>query len=423
MRRRALAPISIGVLAWLVRVDPAAAGTTDDVRQSDLGMAALLVALAGWLVFAVAWDRWGRERTTRDDRDIPEAVELPDDPPTVVYVLRRGGSPTPGVVGMTVLDLARQGHLDVAAERPPEGPGYGLPFSSPSATPAVSPEGPAARAPSASGNRGGDVQWRVYRRQTPRGDLRPYENAVYTRLFSSADATSEDDLVEWIRSNRQQARVFLDRVQRSVSAELARRGYVERGRRLPVVVNLGTVGVVVLMGVAALAAGSWWGLAAVASGLGQGALSGRLRRRSVVGTDRSSEWGGVARALAHIDEVGGVASSDIETWEQYLIYAVALGVGREFLDALDRVDEHPADDPEFALWFHDESGNGRFDSIVDYPERLGRRLADAVDAVRSAAPGLARSDDTQRTDQFVPPDSAAPGVSVPRPSWDPGADE
>lgn len=345
--------LPVGASAALLWAPPAAAGPGSDLARDDLATASLLLAVAGWLVFLGTRERWGREPGRRDRDDEAAAVASLDDSPAVVQALRHDGDVGASVVGAIVLDLARRGHLTIVEER-------------------------------RDGFDGGEREWRFRRRGTALGDLRPYENAVYTRLFATGDEITQSELAAWARANRQQARVFLERIQRYVTAELDRKGYVERGRRAPVIINLVATGVVALCGVAALAVGAIVGLVAVISAAGQVALTRTLQRRTAVGADQSRRWGVLTETLRHIGEAEEVPVDDVSGWEWCLVYAATLGVAGEFLDGLGEHDEDLVRDDEFASWYETTHFQGpRLGAIGDLPRVLGAALSDAIEPSRS----------------------------------------
>lgn len=339
-----------------------AARSGGDVVRDDLGTAAFLLTVAGWVVFLVVRDRWGRgPARPRRSGDAPDRVELPDDSPAVAHALVHGGSAEPSLLGVLVLDLARRGYVEIVEEARP-----GL-LAEPG------------------------VEWRIHRKETPRGDLRPYENALYTRLFAADNDTTSSALALWAAANRQQTRVFLERIRRYVAAELHERGYLEKTRRLPVALNLAASGLVVLIGLAALFSGAVIGLLAVASGAAQGSRTRTLRRRTLAGLDRPRQWSDVAHALLGVADLEEAPASDVEGWERCLVYAAALDVAAEFVAGLEQRDPKLFGAKEFASWYRAVADGPRLGALAQTAPSFGRALAEVAQGPARAVttPGMA----------------------------------
>lgn len=338
-----------GTVAWST---PAAAASADAVARDDLGAASLFLALAGWLAFLGIRERWGREGRSTRPGDDDEPVRPPDDPPALVDALRHRGEIRPGTVGAIILDLASRGFLTIVEDR-------------------------------RGGFLGGETEWRFRREEPPQGSLRPYENAVYTRLFATGSDVWLADLAGWVRTNRQQAKVFADRIERYVAAELRERGYLERGRRLPSVLNLSVAGVVVLVSLAALISGALLGLVGLASGAVQVVLTHRLRRRTATGADRVRLWGAAARTLERVGEIEEAPADSREEWERCLVYAATLEISGAFLEGLRARDADVLADEAFAPWYEGaRSDIHRLDSIGRFVTAAGETFAEVVEPAR-----------------------------------------
>lgn len=354
-----------------------ARGAREDLARHDLATAALLAAVAGWIALLVLRERWGRRPTGEaafgGEHERPDHPDVPDDSPAVAATLIHGGTITGTALGSIVLDLARRGYVRIVEEDGGAGRAPGAPRS---ADGSEEPEG-------------GDPDWLLVRSDTPGGDLRPYENAIFARLFGVANETRLSSLVAWAGSNRQQAATFLVRLRRSVLAELQERGYLERGDRLPVAANAGVAGAVAVLGLVALVRGSPLGLVALASGLAQLALGRTLRRRTISGSRRAREWTEVRRALEAADE-RVAPEEDPEMWERSLVYACALEVAEPFLEGLRR---HGSSlDGEFRLadWYEGAGSTHRLASMGRFTETFGRTLVEGASGARgSASPGPA----------------------------------
>lgn len=321
-----------------------------DVARDDLGLAALLLMVAGWIVFLLAYEWWGRHRGPRHRRgETPGSVSLPDDSPAVAHALINGGTVRPAVIGIVLLDLGRRGYLGIEEQPRPGGAGDA------------------------------DVEWTFTREQTSRGDLRPYENAVYTRVFAGRNETTQSSLIAWAETHRPQARVFLDRVQRSVAAEMREKGYLEQPRRLPVLLNLAASGVVILVGLTALVSGAVIGLLAIASGAFQASRTRSLRRHTLTGPEESREWAEVAHALEEVAQLEEAPAGDRPEWERCLVYAVALGVGEAFAAGLQQREKRMVRHKDFLSWYQPSGEGSPLGSIGRVGAVLGETLAEAAE--------------------------------------------
>ena len=322
-----------------------------DVVRDDLGMAAILLAVAGWVVFLGVYDQWGRARRRPQGprTDPPDEVQLPGDAPALAHALHGGGSADPGVLGAILLDLARRGYLDIVEGRSTDAFGA-------SAT-----------------------DWTFRRGETPRGDLRPYENALYTRLFAAGNETTVGGLLAWAGGNRQQARVFLERIRRYVAADLRDEGYLEQPRRLPLALNLGVSGAVVLVGLGALVSGAFIGIVAAASGALQAARTHVLRRQTLSGSDRSHQWEEVAHALEKVASLEEPPAANREEWERCLVYAAALGVAGAFVAGLEEREPKLFRHKDFVKWYESDPDGPRLAGIGRLADAFGRWLADAAE--------------------------------------------
>lgn len=333
--------------AVLLAPEPVAAApaSASELASGDLLAASLYLAVGAWLVGGLLWFRYGRE-VRQAVEDATPSLTLLDDPPAVVSVLHHRIRVAPSVVGVVTLDLARRGYVGIVEELEDDLAGESRPG------------------------------WRFVRRETPGGELRPYENAVYARLFTGRGETNRAGLEGWARESPAQARVFLERIERYLTAELSERGYLTRNHRLPVVVNLLLGALVALLGLVALLEGAWLGVLALVSGAGQVGFSRYLRHRTVSGAERAGRWEEVGRALARIDETEAVADADGDEWDRYLVYACALGVGSEFVEAIRRSGVPAAVAEELAGWYEsDRSGPERLATLARLPGELASTLS------------------------------------------------
>ena len=341
--------------------------TDPDILARDLGLAALSLLLAGWLVFLLLWDRYGRERGSAPHDADHGRRELPDDPPPLAHALLEIGLVRPeSVVGPTVVDLAQRGWLTIVEDRGVEDRG---------------------------GDAAGHGEWRFRRQEGSYGGLRAYENAVLARLFASGDENSLSALTAWARRNQPQARGFLERIGRYVEGELVERGYVEGGKRAVVRTNQVAAAVVGLVGLFALFSGTPLGLLGLASAGLQAFASRILRRRTAGGVTRSRRWREIATLLGDVEDtdrfpVEEPPARDLEGWERCLVYAVALGVGDRFLDGLRARDAAVARSRRFAAWYEGAGeGDERLRTLPAFLTSVGEALAEAAGTRAPRRPG------------------------------------
>lgn len=313
-----------------------------DLLKGDLGAAAGFAMASGWLALALL----RAPRTPPPPTDVAGGGAL-DDSPAVAHALSHSGGVTPSVVAVVVLDLARRGYLEISEER-------------------------------RAGGLGSGPEWCFRRLGPPEEEWCPYETAVFTRLFAAGDVTSLSTLRVWARANQQQARVFLERVRRSVTREAEERGYAPVAGRLPVTANLLVAAFVFVVGVAALAAGAWIGLAAVASAIAQARVARRFGRRLATTAEGAPPWKAIRHAIGDPEALDGTLD-----WNAWLVYAASVDGMEEFLEGLRGWDDRALE--ELAPWYEASGTEGRLGSIARFPAAVDEALSDAVGGWTSLA--------------------------------------
>ena len=126
-----------------------------------------------------------------------------------------------------------------------------------------------------------------------------------------------------------------------------------------------------------IAFGGWWafvglgliggsiglagaGLATIGSGIVMAAGSGAVRRRSQRGADDLRQWQGFRRFLLDFSEMPRQELPALTLWEQYLVYAVPLGVAQRVIEQLRKIYPAPELDatPGLRMWSGSGPGGG-----------------------------------------------------------------
>jgi uncharacterized membrane protein len=289
---------------------------------------ALVGALAGFLI----WRRWGKEPPRPPDigdywRDIPP------ESPAVVASLDGWGTVDSKAFASTVIDLAQRGWLTITDE---------------------------------------DDDYVFTRSQKAAGEeLRDYESRVLWRLFPPGRAeVSQNELADEATDTRTESAAWMQEFRQEVAADYQAQGYMQRNGCLPWLLYFVVFVAVTLLGVLALVAGAWLGIAALVVALGLLVSFPLLRQRTPAGARKSAEIQGLKRFLKDFSLVDDVPVGAMAIYERYLVYAVALGVAKELLAGL-RVRFPQLAEPGsgFAPWYvygmysdGDRFGNG-FDRI------------------------------------------------------------
>lgn len=299
---------------------------------------AVPIAALGWIAFLVVWFRWGKEPPVPE---LEYVREPPDDPPAVVCALLRFGSVPPLAFAATVVDLAQRGHLEIEEEVEDR---FLL----------------------------SDKRSWSFRRTGDGDELRDWEARILDRLFADGDETTQAEFVKWGRDNAEEAKAFWDSFVSSVKAELDERRYIEKGRVLPFLLALVAAGVVIGLGVRAIAVEALLGIVTVVSGVVQLAFIQIMRRRTRGGAQRTAEWDALRRFLVDFSQLGDAPVEHMELYERYLVYSVALDVSDEVARGLAmRVPQPAGADGRtvgFATWYHahDRSGPMDFGGLGDF---------------------------------------------------------
>jgi uncharacterized membrane protein len=333
-----LAQIVTQETAWADAANAARRAAASDAEEERrwrerADVAVPIVTALGALAFLLVWLRWGREPRKPDD--IGQYLrELPDDPPAVVDALLHWGSVRPVALSATLLDLARRGHLTIAEEREDR---------------RLLPD---------------KIEYRLTRTDKPVDDLKEFERNALTMTFAAGPSVTQGEIVADARAHQTESAARWQSFKSSVGASLRARAYINGGRSAPFLLNILTVLVVGAAGVAGIALHSYVaGGVALAWAAVQLCLTPLLRQRTPKGSRRHEEWLAVRRFLHDFSQLDEAPVGHLTLWEQYLVYAVALGVSGELARGLALKVPEVASDPQFAPWYvttHDTRGFSGF---------------------------------------------------------------
>jgi uncharacterized membrane protein len=308
------------------------------MRAAMYGMYALpVLAIAGWLWLYV---RYGREPVPGP----PEGYyrELPADySPAELGVLWRFGSVQPADFSATVLDLARRGYLEVRT-------------------------GTEKRLLSH------DETYTLTRTAKEDG-LRPFEREALGILFEAYHRAGTQIKISHSQGLPGDAKSRMRRRYPTWSSLVSKAadayGFFDQ-------TSMRMRWAALLLGFL-LAFGGWWafvglgliggstglaaaGLATIGSGIVMAAGSGAVRRRSQRGADDLRQWQGFRRFLLDFSEMPRAELPALTLWEQYLVYAVPLGVAHRVIDQLRKI--YPAAEleatPGLRMWSGSGPGGG-----------------------------------------------------------------
>lgn len=292
--------------------------------------------------FLLARLRWGREPKAPDDLG-KYFRDLPDDPPAVVDALMHWGRIRPNAFGATVLDLAPRGYLKVTQATADRGilPDHTeYEFTILKAVPGVMP-GTVAPADADADT---DVA-------EPDGELMAFGRATLKQLFSVSSTVTQSELVKQSRANQAESAKRWSTFQTSATRILKGRGYLNGGRALPFILNIGMAIILGLVAIGALSVRAWIGGGIVLAWAAvQLALTPLLPQRTPKGNRRYHEWLGVRNYLRDFSQLADAPAGHLILWERYLVYAVALGVSDELAHEL-AARIPPEQSAEFATWY------------------------------------------------------------------------
>lgn len=268
-------------------------------RLKGIGDIAVPVATA---VAAGAWYllflKVGKEREKPADigdywRDIPE------ESPAVVAAVDSFGAVGQGAFAQTVLDLAQRGWLTITEE-------------------------------------GDDHRFTRSQQTEDEKPLRDYESKVLWRLFPDGQPTiTQDQLVSQAKADRTGSAEWMSSFKAMVTADYESKQYQEKHGCGPWLLHFALVGVLALCCVVGLGTGSLIGLAvAVPTTIVIFVCGGFLRRRTEVGNRKHAEVKGLKHFLKDFSLVQDVPVGHLALYEQYLVYAVALGVAEKLVAGL-----------------------------------------------------------------------------------------
>ncbi|MEY2590603.1 MAG: hypothetical protein QOJ67_2587 [Acidimicrobiaceae bacterium] len=279
----------------------------DDEDHKKLGnIASPIVAALGALAFLGIFFKWGKEPPQPDDigdyfRDIPE------EPPAVCQALRAFGGVSADAFSATLIDLAQRGWLTITEEHGETGILHR-----------------------------DTVDYRFTRTAKMEGPLNEYETMLLWRLFPNGGSVTQDELVEQAKADRNQSAEWMNKFKAAVGRDFAARGFVDKGHGLKWLLHFLTILVLGATGIGVLIAfSSLLGIIPIVVAVALIPLSGLLLKRTTAGARAVAKVNGLTRFLKDFSRLPDDAhTGDLAIYERYLVYAVALGVSKELVDAL-----------------------------------------------------------------------------------------
>lgn len=326
-----------------------------DQRVLAGNIGAPIVALLGAGGFFLVWRKWGKEPPP------PETIgdywrEPLTDPPAVVVTNLAFGTVGAAAFPSTVMDLAQRGHLTITEER-------------------VERFGP------------DKTVYHFEAKDNPKDPLSPFEQGLLDTLFRGLRSTSSEELTTWAKANRTEAEHFLNDWREDVRRDVAKRGYLERGRYAKWIWWIVIAGALGGIGVIAVALGAWVGLVAIGVGVAVLAFGSTLRRRTPKGAERAAEAEALRRFLKDFSTLDEAPVGSLVIWERYLVDAVALGVAGDLIRGMAIKVPEVASTPGFATWYMVSGGGGRFDSIDTFNTQFGATAVAAMTPQSSGSGG------------------------------------
>lgn len=209
----------------------------------------------------------------------------------------------------------------------------------------------------------------IYRWEQPDAQVAPFEKELLKALFGRRTEVRLSDLKNKFYNK-------LPKIRKAMYEELTRRGLFVRN---PETVRnqwgcLGVValGMAFLVGFVLTALFGYLTSAAILPGIGMGVtavglliLSRFMPRKTQAGAEAAARWQAFKRYLQNIDKYGDLeAKKDI--WDQYLPYAIAFGIEKEYIRKFEGIDA-PAPgwyipDPSmygpYRRWYYEGAGPG-----------------------------------------------------------------
>lgn len=301
-----------------------------------------IAALLGAVLFLWLWKKYGQE--PKVDPSIGEYVrDLPDDPPAVVASLLHWGAHRNEGFSATVLDLARRGYLTIREINE---------------TRSFLPD---------------RHDFELTATKPPDDSLKEFEKKALDLVFAGRSQVLHSEISKNARAHQKEAQSDWTAYKSGVSASLRARRYINGQRSKPFFLNVLAAIVVGVIGGFTIAFGALIvGVVVLAWGAVQLFLTPLLRQRSPEGQNRYHQWLGVQKFLRDFSQLADAPAGHLILWEQYLVYAVALGVSDELAAGL--AAKLPAEEqPTFAPWYigYHPTGSTSFGSIGDFASGIG----------------------------------------------------
>jgi uncharacterized membrane protein len=337
--------------AWAKAANDERARAAETARRDRQIHDALLVvapiaALVGIAMFLWLWRRYGKEPPV--DPAIGEYVrDLPDDPPAVVAALLHWGAHRNEGFSATVLDLARRGYLSIEEIHEAR---------------ALLPD---------------RTDFRLTATKPADDEMKDFERTALELMFGDRTTVLHSEIASYSRAHQSESLARWNAYKAGVGASLRARQYINGHRSKPFLLNVITAIAVGLVGGAAIAYRAWTiGVLALAWATAQMLLTPLLRQRTPSGQNRYHQWVGVRKYLHDFSQLADAPAGHLILWEQYLVYAVALGVSEQLAEGL----AHklpPEERPQFAPWYvgYHPTGASSFASIGDFAAGVGASTA------------------------------------------------
>jgi uncharacterized membrane protein len=279
-------------------------------------LSAPLIPLLALAFYLLVFLRYGREHPPAFDGDYYRELPKPY-PPAILGVLWRFGEPLTQDFAATIVDLARRGYLVIQEDRPHEDAGDGL----------------VARIIHSLHS----TTYSFVRSKKADADLADFERRALSLLFRGAHngAVSSKTLGTYSSEFRTGYLTWLKQVKTAAAGHglfeeegdrMRRRILVAASVLLPAGFVFPFAGAL-FIGFGAVFAGAGMVIAAFLLFL----LSPHLRRRSAEGATEFAQWSAFRRFLTDFSQLKDAPLPSLAIWEQYLPYAVTLGVAQEVL--------------------------------------------------------------------------------------------
>jgi uncharacterized membrane protein len=217
-------------------------------------------------------------------------------------------------------------------------------------------------------------------------DAPSHQRALVDFLFHGRSTVTSDELTEWARSNRTQAKKELDRFTAALRSDYRARGYDARLRIGPMLALLAITGACIVAGIVITSAlRNGIGIAvAIFGGVLLVAGVALLRNRTPAGATAAARARGLRNYIKDFSELDDAPVGHLILWERYLVFAVALGVSAELIRGLSARLPQVLADPQFGAWYVGGVGSARFDHLGGVAHGIGS-------AVSAANPGSSGS--------------------------------